>query len=42
MYRFQVQRLMKHGELSITEGYEHIFMPEYNKKIERLQKLDKW
>lgn len=37
----EVQRQMRHSELGVTEGYAHIFMPEYNKKIERLQRLDK-
>lgn len=37
----EVQRQMRHSELGVTEGYAHIFMPEYNKKIDRLQRLDK-
>lgn len=37
----EVQRQMRHSELDVTEGYAHIFMPEYNKKIERLQRLDR-
>lgn len=35
----EAQRFMRHSELGITEGYAHIFMPEYNKKIKRLEKL---
>ena len=37
----EVQRQMRHSELGVTEGYAHIFMPEYNKKIARLERLDK-
>ena len=37
----EVQRQMRHSELGVTEGYAHIFMPEYNRKIDRLQRLDK-
>ena len=37
----EVQRQMRHSDLEITEGYAHIFMPEYNKKIKRLERLDR-
>lgn len=37
----EVQRAMRHSDLSITEQYAHIFAPEYNKKIARLERLDR-
>jgi len=37
----EVQRQMRHSDLSITEGYAHIFKPEYNAKIKLLETLDK-
>jgi integrase/recombinase XerD len=35
----EAQKAMRHTDLNITEGYAHIFMPEYNKKIKRLDKV---
>ena len=37
----EVQRQMRHSDLGITEGYAHIFKPEYNAKIKLLETLDK-
>ena len=37
----EAQKAMRHTDLNITEGYAHIFMPEYNKKIKRLDKIVK-
>lgn len=35
----EAQKAMRHTDLNITEGYAHIFMPEYNKKIRRLDRV---
>jgi len=37
----EVQVQMRHKELRVTEGYAHIFRPEINKKIKRLERLDR-
>jgi len=37
----EVQVQMRHKELRVTEGYAHIFRPEINKKVKRLERLDR-
>lgn len=37
----EVQVQMRHKELRVTEGYAHIFRPEINRKIKRLERLDR-
>ncbi len=37
----EVMEQMRHTELRTTEGYAHIFRPEVNKKIKKLEKLDR-
>jgi len=37
----EVQSQMRHTELRTTQIYAHLFRPEYNKKISRLQQLDR-
>jgi len=37
----EVMEQMRHTEMRTTEGYAHIFRPEANKKIGKLQRLDR-
>lgn len=36
----EVMEQMRHTEMRTTEGYAHIFRPEANKKIKKLERLD--
>jgi len=37
----EIMDQMRHTELRTTEGYAHIFKPEANKKIKKLERLDR-
>lgn len=37
----EVMEQMRHTEMRTTEGYAHIFRPEANKKIKKLERLDR-
>ncbi len=37
----EVMEQMRHSEMRTTEGYAHIFRPQMNKNISKLQRLDR-
>ncbi len=37
----EVMEQMRHTEMRTTEGYAHIFRPEANRKIKKLERLDR-
>ena len=37
----EVMEQMRHTEMRTTEGYAHIFRPETNRKIKKLERLDR-